>query len=129
MSKKASTVASDGASCVSLSAVGTGVNCLVENSVIWGATGNNFDLSVGSASTVRNSRFKEATGENGNISSDPLLTSSFGLRPASPCRNAGRDIGWTAADVDLAGRPRLLGTAVDMGCYECTGGGFAVLVR
>lgn len=42
----------------------------------------------------------------------------FSLHPRSVARDKGRDIGWTARDADLAGKWRVYGSAVDIGCYE-----------
>ena len=38
--------------------------------------------------------------------------------PAGSCYEAGDATGWTKADVDLAGKPRLRGEKVDIGCYQ-----------
>lgn len=105
------------------------------NSIFWnnvtkdGTTG---DISVGSyAYRIENSRYHEAVegNENGNISADPMLKPDWTLRASSPCINAGRDIGWTATSVDLAGNPRVRGSAVDMGCFESSLKGLAIFVR
>jgi hypothetical protein len=37
----------------------------------------------------------------------------------SPLRGKGMDVGFTAEDLDLAGRPRVRDGKVDVGCYEC----------
>lgn len=49
---------------------------------------------------------------------DPASENAFRLRRGSPARNAGADVGFTSADVDLAGNLRVVGDKVDMGCYE-----------
>ncbi|MFH0908898.1 MAG: choice-of-anchor Q domain-containing protein, partial [bacterium] len=41
----------------------------------------------------------------------------YRLQPSSPCINAGSNA-YVTADVDLDGRPRMLGGRVDMGAYE-----------
>lgn len=46
----------------------------------------------------------------------------YRLNAESPGAGAGALLGWTAKDVDLAGRRRLRGGKVDMGCYACAGG-------
>ena len=55
----------------------------------------------------------------------------FRPRAASPCVNAGTNLAWMAAAVDLDGRPRLdqIHAQVDMGCYEYHYQGTAVLLR
>lgn len=40
------------------------------------------------------------------------------LKASSPCVDAGMALGWTGAGSDLAGRPRTVGAAVDIGCFE-----------
>ena len=44
---------------------------------------------------------------------------SHQLRYNSPLRGKGALLGWTAADTDLAGNPRLRDGKVDLGCYQC----------
>ena len=43
----------------------------------------------------------------------------WALAVKSPLRDKGEDVGFTATDLDLAGRLRLRDGAVDVGCYEC----------
>ena len=62
-------------------------------------------------------------GTNGNINADPQLVdvaggSDYRLLLGSPCIDAGSTQTWMSSATDLAGTPRLLGSAVDMGCYE-----------
>jgi Protein of unknown function (DUF1565) len=57
----------------------------------------------------------------GNINTNPLFasTSNLELQGSSPCINAGSNAGLPLGDTtDLAGYPRVMGTAVDMGVYE-----------
>ena len=45
--------------------------------------------------------------------------------------DAGTDVGWTAANVDLAGKPRVVGKRIDIGCYESQKnsiGGFVIRI-
>ncbi len=64
-----------------------------------------------------------ATGVN-CITNDPLfISTTYGsvnlrLQPGSPCIDAGLNQSWMAAATDLDGKPRILGSAVDIGAYE-----------
>ena len=95
----------------------------VKNSIVWGNTGAETQLSV-DVNKVSYSCYPEAVEGNtkGNISEDPRLVTTRQHRgypaPGSPCADAGTASGWTAADVDLAGRPRLRDGKIDMGCYQ-----------
>ena len=51
------------------------------------------------------------------------------LRVTSPARDAGMDVGWTSASVDLLGKKRVSGEKVDLGCYEYISAGFRLLMR
>ena len=95
----------------------------VKNSVVWGNAGAETQLSV-DVNKVSYSCYPEAVEGNtkGNISEDPRLVTTRQHRgypaPGSPCADAGTASGWTADDVDLAGRPRLRDGKIDMGCYQ-----------
>ena len=95
----------------------------VKNSIVWGNTGAETQLSV-DEKKVSYSCYPEAVEGNtkGNISEDPRLVTTRQHRgypaPGSPCADAGTASGWTAADIDLAGRPRLRDGKIDMGCYQ-----------
>lgn len=72
----------------------------------------------------------------GSIQKDPLFNLEmrksrpyWSLRGTSPCKDAGARLDYTADDVDLEGRPRVIGSRPDMGCYECALGGMAIIVR
>jgi len=57
----------------------------------------------------------------GNIAANPRLahkSSAYRPAPASPCIDAGRPAAWMYTDTDVSGTARLLGAAVDIGCYE-----------
>ncbi len=60
-------------------------------------------------------------GQNGNISVDPAFafapSQDFHLLPDSPCVNAGVNTNIMTA-TDLDGRPRVNGSAIDMGAFE-----------
>jgi parallel beta-helix repeat protein len=61
-------------------------------------------------------------GGQGNSSVDPLFVNrgggNFHLMPGSPCVDAGDDPAVTAGEMDLDGKPRILGAHVDIGAYE-----------
>ncbi len=55
----------------------------------------------------------------GNIYMDPKLTSSgWGLKPSSPCVNAGTNATWGESDIDVEGEPRVVAGRVDIGADE-----------
>ncbi|MBN1816139.1 MAG: right-handed parallel beta-helix repeat-containing protein [Sedimentisphaerales bacterium] len=80
---------------------------------VWGNTGGNYQFEDGQG-------IGDLTGQNGNISYDPLYAGQqdYRLIEGSPCFNAGSPDdsydGWR----DFAGRPRVLGGRVDIGAYE-----------
>lgn len=51
------------------------------------------------------------------------------LRSSSPARDAGMDVGWTSKSLDLLGKKRISGGAVDLGCYEYQFSGFKILIK
>ena len=59
------------------------------------------------------------------------LAAEGALTAGSPLRGKGADVGFTAEDLDLAGRPRLRDGKLDLGCYECwlNPGGMFMSVR
>lgn len=65
----------------------------------------------------------DVTGSMGNISRDPLFTSSrdLHLHVGSPCIDSGIDIQLDFSYTDLDGSPRPRGKGTDMGCYEYEG--------
>ena len=80
----------------------------------------------------------------GNITKDPKFIGTgdhpYALAARSPCRDQGfydaDDPAWNwmtdpddPRSKDLAGKPRLQGTAPDMGCYEFVPPGFLLLFR
>lgn len=59
---------------------------------------------------------------NGCVNADPLFTDAdaadFTLTSASPCKHTGLLEDWMSGATDLAGAPRVFGSAPDIGCYE-----------
>ena len=101
----------------------------VVNCVFWGNRGNGGEGSANAefvpgetVPAVRNCCWPEATRENGNTPDDPKLRTVKRYRyypsPTGSCYETGDATGWTDADVDLAGNPRLRDEKVDIGCYQ-----------
>ncbi|HEY3411814.1 MAG TPA: right-handed parallel beta-helix repeat-containing protein [Armatimonadota bacterium] len=67
------------------------------------------------------SAYTPPTGQ-GNISQDPLFVNrtagGYRLLAGSPCIDAGDDSVVTLGQLDLDGKPRVIGTHVDLGAYE-----------
>lgn len=76
-------------------------------------------------------------GENGNIianGASPRFASvtagDYSPRNSSPFVNKGAFMPWMEGATDMAGNSRIVGDAVDMGCYECRlYGNFTISVR
>jgi Right handed beta helix region len=64
----------------------------------------------------------DQTGTNGNISADPLFVNvamgNYRLQSGSPAINAGNNFAPDLPQKDLAGKPRIVGSTVDLGAYE-----------
>ncbi|BCW97242.1 MAG: hypothetical protein KatS3mg024_0069 [Armatimonadota bacterium] len=106
----------------------------VRNSIFWGNSADSAPQIFGG--TVQYSCVEGGYGGTGNINKNPQFLDQAGgdfrLNPVSPCAEAGNtaDIApdltdmdgdgdtTEAAPLDLAGEPRVLGVAVDMGAYE-----------
>lgn len=84
--------------------------------------------------TATTSMFPECApdDENGNIAGPALFRGGthepYALKAGSPGIGAGAILGWTKKDTDLAGKRRVQGGSVDMGCYQ-RGAGMAILVQ
>ena len=91
----------------------------IVNAILWSGATEGVVVSQ-AGGTLSHSCYPGAAKANGNIAADPRFrrAGDYRLRSDSPCRNAGTMADWTADDIDLAGRPRIIGRAVDMGCYE-----------
>ena len=111
---------------------GTGRVQTCVNNVIWGNVAPT-DPNLDSTLPFSYSCAPELTSGTGNVTSDPKFRNpsrgDWRLRSSSPCVNAGFNTYLGAGDLDLLGNPRLRNVTVDMGCYECQGGGFSLLVR
>ena len=103
---------------------GTAVNC-----IFWSNTVGFFQfptLNSVSGAAVTYSDVQGSAAGAGNINADPLFVNAaagdFHLTAASPCINAGTATalpsGVTLPTTDFDGRPRVIGSAPDMGAYE-----------
>ena len=71
-------------------------------------------------------------GVRGNVvAADPKFKTEGDIRylPGSACRNKGQEYAWMANATDLRGKPRIVGDAPDMGCYEAMPSGLLLLLR
>ncbi|MCL1887522.1 MAG: hypothetical protein FWF96_01450 [Kiritimatiellaeota bacterium] len=93
----------------------TANNCIVVANVDGNNTFNNHNNSAFySSCTTPNDNL------HGNIDANPLFVDPFNdfrLQPTSPCIDAGDDT-VLSGDLDLDGKPRILGVHMDMGAYE-----------
>ena len=98
------------------------------NNIAWGnfaSTGTGNDVYCSDYANCTFSCASDFTaGVNGNVASAPAFADAangdFSLASDSPvCIDAGDDQDWMAGATDLAGNPRIHGSAVDMGAYEC----------
>lgn len=115
-------------------------NCLI-NSVIWSnAAASYFDVAATGANTNAFryccAQFTVPPQPNaGNISSDPQFVNpavgDYRLLPGSPCVNAGTNLPWMDAAVDLDGHARLdrFTRQADMGCWEYVYRGSVISLR
>ena len=103
----------------------------VKNSILWG---NQCDAAGDFTATY--SDIQGAAEDEGAhvMSKDPLLYGptkkrACRLRAGSPCVGVGDATGWTAADTDLDGLPRLRGNKVDLGCYSFNSPGLMLMLK
>jgi len=102
---------------------GTGGTDILENTILYSNTavsnGNNYfggpHRFVYSCTTPA---VPAGSDGGGNLAADPLWASDYSLTEASPCRDTGTNLPWMVYASDLAGNPRIIGAAVDMGAYE-----------
>lgn len=76
---------------------------------------------------------KDGDGKN-VFGTDPVLGSDFHLRVASPCFDAGSSASAyfpnaALRPVDLDGKPRVRGAAIDLGCFELDARGVVIILR
>ncbi len=105
-----------------------GYNCkpLIANCILWGNTGsNNKEIWKTNAAKPKVIYCDVRGGYlgKGNINSNPLfvgpIITDYYLLPDSPCIDAGDpDYITEPNETDLDGRPRVIGSAIDMGAYE-----------
>jgi len=93
-----------------------GCNASIRNCIIWGN-------SLSKCYRPSYSCIQGWGGVTGNINADPLFVSAsegdFRLQAGSPCIDAGANGYWFAwPQRDLDGNCRVVGSRVDMGCYE-----------
>ena len=69
--------------------------------------------SSGKEEEVKGINYVEANPKFSNLNSY-----NFRLMPDSPAINAGTNTGWTAGSTDFDGKPRIIGSAVDIGAFE-----------
>lgn len=62
---------------------------------------------------------------------EELNVPAYSLKNTAAARGLGLSLGWTAADTDLAGNPRIRDGKVDLGCYQCwtNPNSFIIVVR
>ena len=97
----------------------------VTNCIFWGnrsGDGDQIHLTDSGLVDVSYSCVEDGYFGVGNIAFDPQFVSSgtgdFRLVEGSPCVDAGDDAASTPGIVDLDGEDRIVGAAIDMGCYE-----------
>lgn len=94
----------------------------VDNCIVWGNSSDVYISSGQVQSAPRHSCYSSAryNGE-GSIHADPSFADpakgDFRLAAGSPCIDAG-DSSRATETTDLEGNPRIVGVAVDIGCYE-----------
>jgi len=90
------------------------------NCVVWGNSAPS-SPNYYSGTLLYSCAYPLASGA-GNISNDPIFVSAgsknWRLMAGSPCINAGTNV-YAPLPWDLDGNPRIFGTTVDLGAYEC----------
>lgn len=101
----------------------------VVNCIVWGnQAGDGEDqihLTESGLAEVSYSCVQGGFAGDSNIALDPkfvsVATGDFRLDAGSPCIDTGDDFASTAGVTDLDGNTRIVGVAIDMGCYERQG--------
>ena len=95
----------------------------IRNSIVWGNynTSGAAPNSIGSAAQVTHCTSEVVLPGDGNITVDPAFTDAangdYTIR-LSDCVDAGMPCAWHDGAKDLKGEDRVMGEAVDLGCYE-----------
>ena len=105
---------------LALSGAASAMNCIVVGNANLGGEAN---VSCAAGARFENGCSTPAVaGFPGNVDADPRFTDApagdYTLGGFSKCVNGGDALAWHDGAADLAGNPRVLGPAVDMGCYE-----------
>jgi uncharacterized repeat protein (TIGR02543 family)/uncharacterized repeat protein (TIGR01451 family) len=101
-------------------------NLTVANSILWGNTATESGNQIENRGTldISYSDIQESGGGGTNIDADPFFADAANddlrLSYLSPAIDAGNNLSVTTS-IDLAGNPRIVDAAVDMGAYELTG--------
>jgi parallel beta-helix repeat protein len=93
------------------------------NSIVWDNNREQVACHLGSNAEVRYSNIEGGYAGIGNIDADPCFADApnadYHLLPSSPCINAGDPYYVPGPnEMDLDGRPRIIGGRIDMGAYE-----------
>ena len=112
-------------------------NCVIALNTLEGSSDTGTGWCLNSSAYVNSCAWPAADGvflaANGCVNADPKFNDAangdFTLRVSSPCRDAGVNEGWMAAASDLGGNARIVGNAVDMGCFEFVPHGFIIFFR
>ncbi|MBN1220132.1 MAG: hypothetical protein JXM69_14485 [Anaerolineae bacterium] len=101
-------------------------NATLANSILWGnsATQDGDQIQNDGTLDITYSDIQESGGGGNNLDADPLFIDAANddlrLSYLSPAIDAGNSLSVTTG-IDLAGNPRIVGAAVDMGAYELAG--------
>ena len=118
-------------------------NAVLVNSIVYGNKGSQYAGTIAATNSCA-AGLSDTAKYPGCITTDPKFIGTgdhpYALSARSPCRDKGfydaDDPAWNwmtnpvdPRSKDLAGKPRLQGTAPDMGCYEFVPPGFLLLLR
>ena len=104
--------------------LGVSSNLTVTNCILWDL--DSPEIVIGFATVaVTYCDVKDGTTQSwfgpGCIDADPMFADAEGrIQPYSPCAGAGDNTAPGLSQSDLDGNPRIIGSRVDMGAYECT---------